>query len=250
MPHAVQRQLSAVQTLACPICLVESSTLTVTLLELHVQSLEKHLFVCVLNLSIIVLTMQPAPDPVTCLTICSVFLRSFYQISLSALHGVTALVLCIFAKFLDHFCLHFWQLLLRIYVLPLPHISVTCHRIALSLLWNQCFRHDYLVRVVALSSWSTVLPHGLRVRSVVYGITLLVLISNLIGIFSSALADFQLSSECLCTPLVCIYPLESYPELGGSGGTSVPTGGGRAYLFSHPSVALVIKNSNNQLSSA
>jgi hypothetical protein len=79
---------------------------------------------------------------------------------------------------------------------------------------------------------------------------LLVLISNLIGIFSSAIADFWLLSEYLCTPLVCTHPLESSPELGGSGSTSVPVGGGRAYLFPHPSVAPVIKNSNDQLSSA
>ncbi|KAF8226550.1 hypothetical protein L208DRAFT_1301285, partial [Tricholoma matsutake] len=69
-------------------------------------------------------------------------------------------------------------------------------------------------------------------------------------IFSSALAEFQLLSEHLCRPLVCSHPLESSPELGGSGSTSVPAGGGRAYLFSHPSVTSFIKNSSNELSSA
>jgi hypothetical protein len=38
--------------------------------------------------------------------------------------------------------------------------------------------------------------------------------------------------------------------LSGSGGTSLPAGEGRAYLFSHLSITPVIKNSNDQLSSA
>jgi hypothetical protein len=133
--------------------------LTVTLLELHVWSLEKNSSVYVLNLSIVIL--QPTPDPVTRSTVYSMFLRSFYQISLSALHGVMALVSHIFSKLLDYFCSHFWQLLLRIYVLSLPHISVTCCRIALSLLRNQCSCHDYLVRVVGLLYCAMALKYAL-----------------------------------------------------------------------------------------
>ncbi|KAF8809210.1 hypothetical protein BYT27DRAFT_7094612, partial [Phlegmacium glaucopus] len=182
----------------------------------------------------------------------------FHLRCFSTLQRLIDLFLHVSAKLSRCYCSPFWQLLLHPYILPLHHISVTCRRIALSLIRNQCSRHDFLVHVFALSVfWSALSPHPplQHVRThhnkyyIVYGITVLVLTSNLLSLLSSALGNLRFStSECLCIPLCHrSRPLILSTELHSHDHISVPTGGGRPYLFPSATVAPFITQCDNPL---
>jgi hypothetical protein len=124
----------------CPIRLVESSTYTVARLKVLVQ---------VQPLEICILPESKNHSPVSYL--CS----SFF---LSTLRKLTPLFQWrrTFTKSPHYYCSPCYPFLSGAYFLPL----LTCRHVALSLVRNQCSRHDFKVHLSALSvSWSVALPH-------------------------------------------------------------------------------------------
>ena len=89
--------------------------------------------------------------------------------------------------------------------------------------------------------------HGMH--SLVYGTTVLVLTSNLIGLFPSSLYFSSFSFHRPCMPCSSDGPPSSFPSwLPACDHASIPMGGGRPYLFSHALITSFIKKGNEQLS--
>ena len=223
----------------CPIRLVEGSTWTVAPLELHVQFLGTH------HLAFEQKTLDLGTaecrfvDPVVRSTIRCVVHGLFYLTFISTPRRLVGLFLRVFAKSSDCYRSPFWQLLFYTLILPLCRVSVICRRVALSLLRNQIFSHDYMVRVSALSAFSSAVslrpPQCVRLYGNVYRIVcifvLLVLTRCLLGL--SVLVDSM--SDCSHIPVHCPNtPFSSVPlsELRCCDRDLVSTiGGGRPYLF-------------------
>lgn len=181
-------------------------------------------------------------DPVVSSTIRCMVHGLFYLRFISTPRRLVGLFLRVFAKSSDCYHSPFLQLLFYTHILPLCHVSVICRRVALSLLRNQIFSHDYMVRVSALSAFSSALllhpPQCVRLYGNVYRIvcifTLLVLTRCLLGLsVDSVLVDSTL--DCSHIPVHCHNaPFSSVPlsELHCCDRDLVSTiGGGRPYLF-------------------
>ena len=194
-------------------------------------------------------------NPLVCPSICRMVHALFYLKIIPIMRRLTDFCLHVFAKSSDRCCSPFWQLLFYTYVFPPRSVLVICQRVALNLVRNQYSRHDYIVRVFALSilpSESVVLPHPHlqcartygNVYRIVCGFVLLVLACN----SQIVSAFFDSVSDCLCISLHHRYvPSVPLSELHYCDRALSPTGGGRPYLFPNAAVESSISQGANWL---
>ena len=248
--------------------LVESSTWTVTHLELQVQPLETIRPVLLVESSTVKKSViyskplqvlqsfetssialeprKPLPTSYSCL--CSF---------LSMLRKFTALSQHTFAKSSYHRYSPCFRLFWDACVLPPQHVMLTCRRIALGFVQNQCSRHDFKVRVSALFTSSVVLAHqGVctyrNTFCIVYNIAMFFIKKFVRLVFSLPIIFRFLTTRSLRLLLSCCsrpITLSQNSKSRSHRLLSVPTGGGRQYLFPNPSIAPFIKQGGDQLTS-
>lgn len=251
-PRSLQWQSSAQDRFGlrtiCPFRLVESSTRTATLLELHVQSLETY------NLAFERKSLDVGTadscfiDPVVYSYIRCMVRGLLYLRSIPTLRRLTGLFVHIFTKSSDDCCSPIRKLLFHTYGFPLCHVSVICRRVALSLVRNQYLRHDYIVRVAALSAFSSAVSlHPSLQRVCTYGNVYRVVsefvLLNLTHISLGLYALFNSALDFFCMPLHCCdAPSVTAPRSHccDRDHVTVPAGGGRPYLFPKTAVGSLV----------
>ena len=138
---------------------------------------------------------------------------------------------CLLNNAAFYYCSPYYQLFFGVYILPVHHVLLTCHRVALSLVQNQYSHHDFKVYVSALfATWSVVLPHPPLRNTYTYHSKYHIVyeffnkITGIVAYYVLAILRFSTSGS-LCVPLHrCDGPLVLSSGLDR---LLVPTGGGR-----------------------